>query len=93
MSASGVGPFGNDSAMDLLDELRVLDESEVIDVLREALLAVTEVEYGEYLDHDLDEPAVVLEGTLMATSERQARAPGEAGEAGVAAAVQGSQYS
>ncbi|MFJ5034350.1 DUF4259 domain-containing protein [Streptomyces sp. NPDC088560] len=66
MSASGVGPFENDSAMDLLDELRGLDEGEVIDTLREALSAATEVEPGGYLDRDLGEPAVAASAIALA---------------------------
>ncbi|MFF8993627.1 DUF4259 domain-containing protein [Streptomyces sp. NPDC014983] len=66
MSASGVGPFENDSAMDLLDELRGLDEGEVIDVLREALSSATEVEPGDYLDRDLGEPAVAASAVALA---------------------------
>ncbi|WP_083473313.1 DUF4259 domain-containing protein [Frankia sp. R43] len=66
MSASGVGPFENDSAMDLLDELRGLDEGEVIDALREALSSATEVEPGGYLDRDLGEPAVAASTVALA---------------------------
>ncbi|WP_243742452.1 DUF4259 domain-containing protein [Actinorugispora endophytica] len=66
MSASGVGPFENDSAMDLLDELRGLDEGEVIDALREALSSATEVEPGDYLDRDLGEPAVAASAVALA---------------------------
>ena len=66
MSASGVGPFENDSAMDLLDELRGLDEGEVIDALREALSSATEVEPGDYLDRDLGEPAVAASAIALA---------------------------
>ncbi|MEU6263198.1 DUF4259 domain-containing protein [Saccharopolyspora shandongensis] len=66
MSASGVGPFENDSAMDLLDELRGLDEGEVIDALREALSSATEVESGDYLDRDLGEPAVAASAVALA---------------------------
>ncbi|MET8155034.1 DUF4259 domain-containing protein [Sphaerisporangium sp. NPDC005289] len=66
MSASGVGPFENDSAMDLLDELRGRDEGEVIDALREALSSATEVEPGDYLDRDLGEPAVAASAIALA---------------------------
>ncbi|MEU3187723.1 DUF4259 domain-containing protein [Streptomyces sp. NPDC006923] len=66
MSASGVGPFENDSAMDLLDELRELHEGEVIDALREALSATTDVEPGGYLDRDLGEPAVAASAVALA---------------------------
>ncbi|MFE2078010.1 DUF4259 domain-containing protein [Streptomyces misionensis] len=66
MSASGVGPFENDSAMDLLDELRGLDECEVINALREALSSATEVEPGDYLDRDLGEPAVAASAVALA---------------------------
>ncbi|WP_433702031.1 DUF4259 domain-containing protein [Nocardiopsis sp. CA-288880] len=66
MSASGAGPFENDSAMDLLDELRELAEDEVIDALREALSATTEVEPGGYLDRDLAESAVAAAAVALA---------------------------
>jgi hypothetical protein len=66
MSASGVGPFENDSAMDLLDELRELDQGEVMDALGEALSSATEVAPGEYLDRDLGEPAVAASAITLA---------------------------
>ncbi|MFD7671289.1 DUF4259 domain-containing protein [Streptomyces anulatus] len=66
MSASGVGPFENDSAMDLCDELRGLDESEVVETLRETLSSVTEVASGDYLDRDLGEPAVAASAIALA---------------------------
>ncbi len=52
--------------MDLLDELRGLDEGEVIDALREALSSATEVEPGDYLDRDLGEPAVAASAIALA---------------------------
>ncbi|MGW2368315.1 DUF4259 domain-containing protein [Streptomyces sp. NPDC001667] len=66
MSTSGVGPFENDSAMDLLDELRELDQGEVIDALREALVSAAQVAPGSYLDRDLGEPAVAASAVALA---------------------------
>lgn len=66
MSASGVGPFENDFAMDLIDELRELDQGEVMDALGETLSSTTEVAPGEYLDRDLGEPAVAASAIALA---------------------------
>lgn len=93
MSASGVGPFENDSAMDLLDELRGLDESEVIDALREALSSATEVEAGGYLDRDLGEPAVAASAVALAKAKGREDVLEEVDLAGVVPEIPASFFS
>ncbi|MEU5049416.1 DUF4259 domain-containing protein [Streptomyces sp. NPDC021096] len=67
MSASGTGPFENDFAMDLCDELRDLEGSEVLAALEEALASAADVPTGDYLDRDLAEPAVAASAIILAS--------------------------
>ncbi|MEV0838654.1 DUF4259 domain-containing protein [Actinocatenispora sera] len=69
MSSSGVGPFENDSALDLVDEIRGLSGDAVLNALREALIAAIDVEPGDYLDRDLGEPAVAASALVLAKAQ------------------------
>ncbi|MFD8081090.1 DUF4259 domain-containing protein [Kitasatospora sp. NPDC059722] len=68
MSASGTGPFENDYAMDLCDEIRGAESDEALSLLGEALSLVAEVEPGEYLERDLAEAAVAAAAIIAARS-------------------------
>lgn len=66
MSASGTGPFENDSAMDLCDELRGLSGEAVLAELERVLSEAHEVPAGEFLDRDQGEPAVAAAALVIA---------------------------
>ncbi|MEU6240647.1 DUF4259 domain-containing protein [Streptomyces sp. NPDC047024] len=69
MSASGTGPFENDFAMDLCDDLRSLRGGDVVELLRGVLAEASEVPSGDYLDRDLGEPAVAASAIILAKFE------------------------
>lgn len=52
MGASGTGPFENDGALDLCDELRDLDGEAVRELLRSTLATVAGFDEDDYLEKD-----------------------------------------
>jgi hypothetical protein len=66
MSATGTGPFENDGALDLCDELRDRDGDGVRDLLRSALVSTAEFDENEYLEKDEAEAAVAAAAIVVA---------------------------
>ncbi|MEU5726863.1 DUF4259 domain-containing protein [Micromonospora sp. NPDC047738] len=66
MGASGTGPFENDGALDLCDELRDLDGEAVRDLLRLTLTTVAGFDEHEYLEKDEAEAAVAAAAIVAA---------------------------
>ncbi|MDW5326775.1 DUF4259 domain-containing protein [Plantactinospora sp. KLBMP9567] len=66
MSASDVGPFDNDFALDFCDEVRGLDGDQVVDLLRSALNAAADAPEGSYIQRDVGEAAVAAAAIVVA---------------------------
>lgn len=66
MGASGVGPFENDFADDLCDEVRDSDGDEVIALLRAALQNAVDTPFEDYLERDIGEAAVAAAAIAVA---------------------------
>jgi hypothetical protein len=67
MGAHGTGPFENDGALDLQDELRELDPDGARERLLQALDAVARVPNGEYLEKDEGEAGVAAAAIVAAS--------------------------
>lgn len=66
MGASGTGPFENDGALDLCDELRDLDGKAVRDLLKSTLATVAGFDEDDYLEKDQAEAAVAAAAIVAA---------------------------
>jgi hypothetical protein len=71
MGASGIGPFENDSAEDLLDELREAEPAGRPELIREALRAAAATPAGAYLQKDVGETAVAAAALALAEGSHQ----------------------
>jgi hypothetical protein len=83
MSADGVGPFDNDYADDLCDDLRSLGPEEATETIRAALQDAVDVPDGDYLDRSLGEPAVAAVALVLASRAGDSEALAEADLEGV----------
>jgi hypothetical protein len=66
VSADGLGPFDNDGALDLCDELHGMDPGGAVELLRSAWSTVTEIPVGEYLEKPMAEAAVAASALALA---------------------------
>ncbi|XTZ14883.1 DUF4259 domain-containing protein [Micromonospora echinospora] len=66
MGASGLGPFENDGALDLCDELKEGGGSEAYEILQSALRAAQEVDGNHYLEKDEGEAAIAAAAIVAA---------------------------
>lgn len=71
MSATGVGPFENDFALDLCDEIRYAEDSEIPVLIAEALSAAADVPADNYVERDLAETAVAAAAIALAISKNK----------------------
>jgi hypothetical protein len=66
MSATGIGPFENDFALDLCEEIQDLDGPEILEALRAALQSVVDTPFGAYIERDLGESGVAAAAIVAA---------------------------
>lgn len=70
MSASGTGPFENDDALDLVDDLKEASEEGRLEMVHESIRQVAEFPEHSFLDRDLGDPAVAAAALVSASVRR-----------------------
>jgi hypothetical protein len=83
MSADGLGPFENDGALDLCDELQGVGPSDAARMLETAWSNVTDVRVGDYLEKPAAEAAVAAAALALARISYDLDVLGEVGLAGI----------